>query len=190
MNLLNNRLSRYICNRARKGAVAIEFALSLPILILLLLGGSDAAYMMIVAQRVDRIAFSVTDIVTQSEMLTNADVNKILDASSQLMSPFPFGSKGVVILSSIYKPQGAGATIRWQRWGGGTLARTSKIGIQGAVPSLPYGLTLLDNDNVIIAEVYYDFSPLFMNAGILTRGDIYRVAVYKPRLSPLITPPS
>lgn len=190
MNLMNNRIARFCRNRARKGAVAIEFALSLPILILLLLGGSDAAYMMIVAQRVDRIAFSVTDIVTQSEMLTNADVNKILGASSELMAPFPFGTKGIVILSSIYKPQGQTATIKWQRSGGGSLARTSKIGIQGAIPALPNGLTLLDNDNVIIAEVYYDFSPMFMNAGILSRGDIYRVAVYKPRLSPLITPPN
>lgn len=173
-----------------RGAIAMEFALSLPIWILLLLGSTDAAYMMIVTQRVDRIAYSVTDITSQSELLTNADVNSILLAASELMQPFTFGSDGIVILSSVYKPAGQAMKISWQRSGGGTLARNSKIGIAGAVPSMPNGLTLADNENVIIAEVYYDFRPMFMNAGILSRGDVYRVAVYKPRLSPLITPPT
>lgn len=193
MNLMNKiqahaRAFRFAA--AEKGAVAMEFALSLPILILLLLGGADAAYMMIVTQRVDRIAYSVTDIVTQSEMVTNTDISNILLAASQLMQPFTFGEDGVVILSSIYKAPGQATKISWQRAGGGSLPRTSKIGAQGAVPVMPAGLTLQDNENVVIAEVYYDFRPMFMNVGILSRGDVYRVAIYKPRLSPLITPPT
>lgn len=193
MNLLNNIRERFrtlAFAANERGTAALEFALSLPIWILLLIGTSDAAYMMIVTQRVDRIAYSVTDIVAQSEMVTNTDINNILLAASQLMEPFSFGSEGVVIISSVYKPSGQAMKISWQRTGGGTLARTSKVGIAGGAPVMPSGLTLSDNENVIIAEVYYDFKPMFLNAGILSRGDVYRVAIYKPRLSPLITPPT
>lgn len=173
-----------------RGTVAIEFALSLPIWVTLLIGMTDSSYLMIISQRVDRIAYSVTDIVTQSETLKITDLNNIMLAASQLMQPFTFGEKGVVILSSIYKPSGQPVIISWQYTGGGTLARSSKIGVAGGTPLMPDGLTLNDNENVIVAEVYYAYEPMFINAGILSADDIYRTAVYKPRLSPLITPPT
>lgn len=194
MNLIRNRLShfwhRFKFAANQKGAVAVEFAMTLPIWILLLLGSSDAAYMMILTQRVDRVAYSVTDIVTQSDMVTTADLNNILLAASQLMQPFTFGADGVVIISSIHKPAGQPMKITWQHIGGGSLARGSKIGVAGGVPTLPNGFTISDNENIIISEVYYYFRPMFMNAGILSEGDVYRIAIYKPRLSPLITPPT
>lgn len=38
---------------------------------------------------------------------------------------------------------------------------------------MPNGLTLNANENVIIAEVYYAFKPMFIDAGILSAGDVY-----------------
>lgn len=176
--------------RRAKGNAAIEFALSLPIWIALLVGGADVSYLMLLSQRVDRIAYSVTDIVTQSEMLSIDDLDKTLLAAGQLMQPFTFGDKGVVIVTSLYKPTGQPVKISWQHIGGGSLARGSKIGAFGSTPSLPAGLTLSDNENVIATEVYYAFTPMFINADFLKAKDLYRLAVYKPRLSPLIVPPT
>lgn len=174
----------------RRGNVAIEFALALPIWITLLVGTADGALLMIKAQRVDRIAYSVTDIITQSETISTADLDKVLLAAGELMQPFTFGEKGFVIITSLYKPAGEPVKISWQHSGGGTLARSSKIGIFGSPPTMPNGMTLNDNENVIATEVYYDYAPMFLSAGILSASDIYRVAIYKPRLSPLITPPT
>jgi hypothetical protein len=109
------------------------------------------------------------------------------------MQPFSFNQNGVVIISSIYKPTGQAPTICWQYYGGGTLIKTSKIGTTGQPPSLPNGLTLNDNENVIVSEVYYNFVPLFLNAGsfdAFTASTLYRIAVYKPRLSQLINQPT
>lgn len=184
------RLRRFSFAVQERGAVAMEFALSIPIWIIILLGSSDATYMMIISQRVDRVAYSVTDIVTQSETLTLADLNNILLAAGQLMQPFDFGAEGIVVVTSLYKPAGQPTQISWQYKGGGSLARNSKIGLVGSTPVMPNGLVLNDNENVIVSEVYYNFSPMFMNVGVLAEGDIYRIAVYKPRLSPLITPPT
>jgi len=174
-----------------KGSVAIEFALTLPLWVAILLGSTDTTYLMILSQRVDRIAYSVTDIVTQSETISTADLNNISLAAGQLMQPFVFGSEGIVIISSLYKPAGQATRISWQYAGGGTLARSSKIGVAGSTtPVMPTGMALNDNENVIVTEVFYAFKPMFINSGILSAEDLYRVAIYKPRLSPLITPPT
>ncbi len=176
-------------DRLRRGIAAVELALTMPIWIAIFLGCADAAYMMLVSQRADRIAYGVTDIVTQSKTVTKADLDNILLAAGQLMNPFEFGDKGIVILTSLYKPAGQATQISWQHSGGGGLARESKIGKFGLPPTMPPNLTLNDQENVIVAEVYYAFKPMFINASILSEGDFYRVAIYKPRLSPLITPP-
>jgi hypothetical protein len=175
---------------ARKGVAAVEFALSMPIWVTLLLGAADGCYCLMVNEKTDRIAYSVTDIVTQYQVITKANLNDILLASSQLMTPFAFGANGLVIVTSVYQPATGAPIIEWQYSGGGTLAKTSAIGITGGTASLPNGLTLNANDNVIISEVYYNFTPMFISANLFHANTIYRVAMYKPRLSPLVTPPT
>lgn len=173
-----------------KGAAATEFALTLPIWVALLIGASDSAHLLIISQRVDRIAYSVSDIITQSEALTIADLNNTFLAAGELMQPYEFGDRGIVVVTSLYRPSGGTTKIAWQYSGGGSLVRPSKLGAYGSTPSLPEGLTLNENENVIVSEVFYEFEPLFINAGILQAKDLYRVAIYKPRLSSLITPPT
>lgn len=192
-------------DNARRGVAAVEFALTLPVWIAMLLGASDGAYCMIVHERIDRISYTITDIVTQYQTITVANLADIAQAAGQLMQPLSFEQNGVLIVSSVYKPTGGSARICWQyasttRPSGGQNPPlpVSKIGqangntdcTKGSLATLPTGLVLNDNDNVIISEVYYKFTPLFLNAHIFTKGDIYRSAVYKPRLSPLITVPS
>lgn len=174
----------------QRGIAAAEFALTLPIWITLLLGAADGTYCTLVNEKADRIAYSVTDIVSQYQTITIANLSDIIQASGQLMQPFPFGVNGLVIVSSVYKPAGQTPYICWQYSGGGSLTQTSRIGTTGGAPTLPNGLTLNDNDNVIISEVYYNFTPMFVSAKLFNAGLVYRVAIYKPRLSPLITPPA
>jgi hypothetical protein len=175
---------------ARRGIAALEFALTLPIWIAMLLGATDGAYCMLVNERVDRIAYTVTDISSQYQVLSLLNLSDIVQAASQMMQPLTFGANGTVIISSVYKPPGLTPVIMWQYQGGGTLVKSSLIGNTGGTPALPNGLTLNDNDNVIISEVFYNFTPLFINAGILSANTIYRTAVYKPRLSLLTATPS
>lgn len=192
MNLITN-VRRWRSARLpaplQKGVAAVEFALTLPIWITLLLGAMDGSYCLIINERVDRIAYSVTDIVTQYKNITISNLNDITLAAGELMQPFSFGANGVVIVTSIYKPPGQNPTIRWQYTGGGSLVASSQIGTTGSSPVMPSGLVINDNDNVIVSEVFYKFDPLFLSAELFSAGTIYRTAVYKPRLSPLITPP-
>jgi hypothetical protein len=174
-----------------RGIAAVEFALTLPIWISMLMGVGDGSYYLLVNEKCDRIAYSVTDIVSQYSTITKANLNDILLATSQLMQPFTFGANGIVIVSSVFQPSTGSPIVEWQYSGGGTLSsQASKIGLTNGNAILPNGLTLNANDNVIISEVYYNFTPLFVSEKIFNSTTLYRVAVYKPRLSPLVTPPT
>jgi Flp pilus assembly protein TadG len=174
----------------QKGIAALELALTLPIWMALLLGGADGTYFMLLCEKSDRIAYTVTDIVSQYQTISLTNLSDIIQAAGQLMQPFAFGNQGIVIVTSVYKPAGSPAYICWQYSGGGTLTQTSRIGTTGGAPALPNGLTLNDNDNVIISEVYYNYTPNFVSTGLFPTTQIYRTAIYKPRLSLLIKTPT
>ncbi|MDE1900498.1 MAG: pilus assembly protein [Alphaproteobacteria bacterium] len=181
---------RRCARRARRGVAAVEFALTLPIWTALILGASGGTYALLVSERCDRIAYTVTDVVTQYQTITLADLSDIVQAAGQLMSPIAFGASGMVIVTSVYQPSTGQPVVEWQYQGGGTLTAVSRIGTTGGVATLPNGLTLNAGDNVIISEVFYNFTPLFPSSGLFDIGQIYRTAIYKPRLSPLVTPPT
>ncbi len=114
--------------RLRRGVAAVEFALTMPIWIGMFMGMCDGAYCLLINEKVDRIAYSVTDIVTQYQTINRSNLNDILSGASQIMNPFTFGTNGLVIVSSIYKPAGAVPVVEWQYTGGGTASNGSKIG--------------------------------------------------------------
>ena len=176
--------------RGERGIAAVELALVFPILLILMLGGLDMTRYMLYHQKVERIAFSISDLVTQSPSVTRVQMNEIVLAAGQIMQPFTFGDEGVVIVTSVYKdPNQSFPTVRWQYTGGGGLGRASRIGIVNGTPKLPAGLVLNDKDNVIVTETYFRFSPTF-NSGFALTQDIYKVAYYKPRLGALLSLPN
>lgn len=176
----------------QKGVAAIEFALILPFLLLLLLGGFEITQFLLLNQKLDKVSYTITDVVSQNTSLTNAQLNQIMSASVQIMKPIPFQNEGVVILSSIYKNGNNAPVVRWQYKGGGLLVRSSRIGNVNQNAILPNELTLNDKDNVIIAEVYYTYTPIFstFSQNFLSATDLYKVAIFKPRLGDLTTPPT
>lgn len=171
-----------------RGVAAIEFALILPLLITLSLGGFEISRLLLIHQKADRIAYTVTDVVTQSTSLSQAQLDEILTVAAQIMNPQPFAQDGTIILSSVYKQGTNQPTIRWQYQGGGNLARSSAIGNTGNQANLNPPITLEDKDNIIISEVYFEYQPLF-TLGFFAPMEIYKTVIFKPRLGVLTTPP-
>jgi Flp pilus assembly protein TadG len=170
--------------RRQQGIAYVEFATSLPFLLALFIGSVEVTRYIIVAQKVEKSAVTISDVVAQSETINTSQLNQLVSAVSQVMQPYSFGNNGYVIISSVSKSGTNPPRINWQYTGGGTWTRTSQIGTTGLTATLPGGLTLSDRDTVIIAEVFYNFSPL-MTSDLLSSRQLYRVAVFKPRLGSL-----
>lgn len=174
---------------AERGIAVVEFALILPVLMTLFYGTIEVARYILITQKVEKLAHAVADVTAQEQVTSAAALNQALAATSDIMSPYSMASNGTVIISALYRADGAAdATIIWRYQGGGSLVATSQIGALNAIPVVPGGFTFDTRENVIAAEVFYRFSPL-ISTQFFGPTTIYRSAFYKPRFGALLTPP-
>lgn len=168
--------------RCSRGVVAIEFAAMVPVLALMLIGVFEVTRYMIAIQKVDRIAVAMADYVSQTQTITQAELNDLFTAVSNISSPVSFDS-GIVIVSSIYKTSDTTpAQVVWQRQGAGTLSTPSHLGAQGDNATLPAGMTLVALEGMVAAEAIMDFEPVLFQ-DFVAPIRIYRTAFYRPRKS-------
>ncbi|MFO0390017.1 MAG: TadE/TadG family type IV pilus assembly protein [Alphaproteobacteria bacterium] len=170
--------------KKQDGVAAIEFALVAPILMLLFLGVVEITRFVIISQKTEKAALTMSDLVAQSKEISTDDLDILIQAAGEVMKPLEFNDTGYVIVSSVSRVGSNAATVNWQYTGGGTWTHSSQIGFQGSAATLPAGFELDPNEGIIIAEVYFSFMPLFTDM-ILPTNTIYRVGVYKPRLGEL-----
>ncbi|MGC4250454.1 MAG: pilus assembly protein TadE [Sphingobium sp.] len=168
---------RWLLNlaRDRQGIAMTEFALVLPVLLVLGMYGAEIAYMTITHMKVSQIALSVADNAARMEQsdnsgtsptVTEADVNSVLTGAQLEGEGISLAAKGKVILSSLEVKSGTTDTqyIHWQRCTG-DLAATSAYGTEGStVTSLGSGSTkgtAPSGSAVMFVEVYYRYTGLF-----------------------------
>jgi Flp pilus assembly protein TadG len=165
------------------GNVAVEFALCLPVLMLLMLASAEMARFVILHQKVDRVAVTTSDLVSRAETIKESDLVDIFIAAGQVAEPFDLPSLGIVIVSAITN-NGSGARVAWQRSGAGAASHTSQIGTQGGAATLSADFEVREGETAIIAEVFYDFEP-FLSELIVQPQTLYRRAHHRPRLGTL-----
>lgn len=181
MASLHNRL-----RRAQEGMAYLEFAITLPFLVLLFMGAVELTRYIIIVQKVEKATMTVSDVVAQSETIGTTQLNTLVEAAEKIMLPYAFGSGGYVIVSCVSKTGTAAPKVLWQYKGGGTWTKTSQVGAVSANAVLPSGFTMVDKESVIIAEVFYNYTPMF-SSNVLSPGQIYKLAVFRPRLGDLTT---
>jgi hypothetical protein len=168
----------------RSGNVAVEFALAVPVLLLLMLASAELARFVILHQKIDRVATTTSDLVSRVETISESQILDIFTAVDDVASPFDLSELGIVIVSAVINPGGEGPEIAWQRSGGGTNSATSQIGTEGGTATLQGDFEVREGETAIISEVYYDFSP-FLSELIVEPQTIYRIAHHRPRLGTL-----
>lgn len=190
MSLINLTAKLKAFRQSERGLAAVEFALAAPLIILLCLGGFELSRYTLLNQKIEKIAFTVADVTSQNETLTNSQIQDIFEAAGQIADPFDFNTNGLAIVTSVYQAVGDEyPEVNWQRCGGGSGTFTSDIGSEGLTATMPNGLELNERDNVIISEVYYAYEPMF-TLGLFEAKNIYKTTIFKPRLGDLTTSPT
>lgn len=189
------RKSRHVVSRLarrfagdEKGVAGIEMGIITPVLLLLLCGGGEFFVYGRAHFQAAQMASTVADAISRYESVTSADIASIFSVSSNVMGTDDFKQNGYVILSSVSRASGSAPTVKWQCKGGG-LPTASRIGDVTKTAALPGGLALDATDDVIIAEVYYQHQPLFKSFVPNFEKQIYKTAVFRPRLGSLTTAP-
>ena len=100
------------------GVSAIEFALILPIILILLIGLVDTNEALIAHRKMRQVTSTVADLVAQSEELTAAQVDLTLSGAASILSPYPLDPLEIVI--SVLDITEDGQTVAWSRAYNGT----------------------------------------------------------------------
>jgi Flp pilus assembly protein TadG len=180
---MTGRISRLLARFRddRGGAILMEMAFAMPVMLSLLLGGVEIARYVLLHQKLDRVASSIADLVSQSGTIAVADLQNIFDAAQYVAKPFGLAAEGTVVVSSVTNPLGsAGPEVNWQRSGAGTATAASRIGTQGGTATLPDGFVLGDGQTIIVAEVFYDYQPWILG-DVTSPSQLYQRAFFRPR---------
>ena len=168
----------------RRGAILVEMAFAIPLLLAMILAGTELARYMLLQQKLDAIAITTADLVSQREQISAATVDQIFAATDHVIAPFTFGANGVVIVTSVSANGGSGPQVDWQRVGGGMLAVGSAIGSPGGAATLPAGFLVRNGENAIIVEVFFNYTPLLQTA-FLSNSQVYHRSFFRPRFGSL-----
>ncbi len=156
----------------RRGSVAIEFALAMPVLILILLGCIDVGRLVLAHQKAERTAATVADLVARASPFQNtpSQVCAAMDAAAHVFEPFVLTATDTVRVTSVTltgtsvsTPPTAMANWRAELTGGGTPScTTTTLGTPTTVPGgLALGLENGDEVYLILGEMVYTHDAWF-----------------------------
>ena len=168
--------------RDQRGVAIIEFALSLPILMILILVGLELTNFVLANHRVRQLASMTADNASRMRtQMSEAFINQLFVGVQKSGSGIQFQQRGRVILSSVQNnPAANGQWIRWQRCYG-QLNRASKYGVQGkgqndaSLPNLN-GLVAQNSSALMFAEVEYEYKPLIASSFLNNRKIVHEAA--------------
>jgi Flp pilus assembly protein TadG len=154
---------------AKQGVAAVEFALILPVLVVMLLATFDGGRAIAAYMKMRAATYALASIANQYAIIQSVDMTSILGATSVVMAPYSSGTPAVKV--SQIKINNAGvSSIEWSA-AQGTTAR--------AVPSsiTPPSAMVVNNSYLILAEVSYTYVPVFgyfgSSSGITFSDSLY-----------------
>jgi Flp pilus assembly protein TadG len=139
--------------RNRNGVAGIEFALLVPVLLILYLGTVDVCVGFTLHRKVVHAASMMSDLVTRETSVTKSDLQGIFDAGDAAVAPRAAKLDSAKI-SAVYVDATGKATIKWSR------ARVAAADTVGSPVALPSDLAGFRNINLIRTNVSYLYHPL------------------------------
>jgi Flp pilus assembly protein TadG len=165
--------------RDQRGVSAVEFAILLPLMLTLYLGGVEISQAVSADRKTTLVAHTIGDLTAQVTNVTSSDISNVLSAGTAVAYPFSSSNLKMTVSSVCIDSTGTKATIGWSQTLNGT-ART------GTVTSLiPAGL-MVASTSLIWGEASYAYKPTigWTITGTLTLSDKFFL---RPRLSCSVT---
>jgi Flp pilus assembly protein TadG len=164
--------------RERRGVAAIEFAVFLPLFLILYLGTFEVGQGIAIKLNNGLAARTVADLASQYTNIYNADMTSILGASTTVMAPYPTQTFSVTV-SEVTVDANGNATIAWSDSLNGTARAV------GQPITLPAGMNT-PGASLIWGETQYVYTP---GLGYVLTGSITLSSqiFMSPRNAPAVT---
>ena len=134
----------------RSGLAAVEFAMIIPLMLLLFFGTDEFSSGVAVNRKVTLMARTLSDLTSQNISVTDAQFTNFFNASSAIMTPYPSAPVNATISELYIDPATKAARVQWSKGGA-----PRGVGTTVTIPTaLQVGGTYL-----IFSEVSYAFVP-------------------------------
>ncbi|MBV9348636.1 MAG: pilus assembly protein [Pseudolabrys sp.] len=160
--------------RDKRGVSAVEFALLAPVMVGLYLSCVEISQAIGVDRKVTQTAGALANIASQVTTISNSDMTDILNAATDVMTPYPTTTLKITVSSVKIDSTGA-AKVVWSDTRNGTARAV------GSAVTIPSALAVA-NTYIILSEVEYGYTPTIGRTitGTLTLSDKMWMS---PRLS-------
>ncbi|MEZ5775112.1 MAG: TadE/TadG family type IV pilus assembly protein [Hyphomicrobiaceae bacterium] len=160
---VKSKLSKRLCRallpvkrlgRDREGFAAVEFAMIVPIMVVMFLGSVEFTEALSVDRRVTAIASATADLVAQSEEVSTSDLQDIMQIANSLLNGVGDVADLRVTIISVSSDDEGNVTVDWS-YGN---RQDNPVATGSSYSDLPVGL-LANNESVIVSTVTYRFTP-------------------------------
>jgi len=110
----------------KRGVSAIEFAMLLPLMVTLYLGGAEVSQAIAVDRKMTLVARTLGDLTAQTTSVSDADIANIKAAATAVIAPFDDTKLGITISSVIVDAQKV-AKIKWSENRNGTVRKPGDV---------------------------------------------------------------
>ena len=171
------KLRRFAADQG--GVSAVEFAILLPLMLTMYLGGVEVSQAVSADRKTTLVAHTVGDLTAQVTNVQTNDVTNIFNAGSAVATPFASTNLSMTLTSVCINGAGTAATVGWSQTQGGT-AHSGTV-----TTSIPTAL-MIANTSLIWGEATYNYRPTigWTITGTLTLRDKFFL---RPRLSCSVT---
>lgn len=172
---------------AEAGVAAVEFALILPIMLMVYVGMVEASALISMDRKIQSVSGAVGDLVARSDgIITEATLNDYVRVAGGIMTPYPIEPL-VQVVSMVYVAPNNDTSVIWSRRYENQVLKPAGAHETGSSYELPAAIIAIAKEQyVVVAESGYDYKPLY---GIIIDQPIrlYRENFYLPRFGAMIS---
>jgi Flp pilus assembly protein TadG len=166
-----------------RAVAATEFAIVLPFMLVLWVGGIELGNGLAISVKVSETAHTVADLVSRNACVTSSTLSTMLGASSATIAPYPSGNATITV-SEVSTDASGNPTVTWSASLNGT---PHPVGLPMSLPAA-LGTPTPPNISLILGEVTYRYTP---NLGYTITGTVPIVDSYYlfPRVTSAVQNP-
>ena len=177
LKFVSQRLVRFL--DCCKGVASIEFAMVVPIMVLMFIGTVELSQAITVDRRVNQVASSTADLIARTKSTTTTELSGIMDVIDELMKPYDHTPVKLTVLNVIASTSDETNTVVcWSYEHNGGANSYSN----GSAYTLPTGV-VEKGESVIVAEISYAYTPLLFQHFLPSATTFTDTFYLKPRLS-------
>ncbi|PYF01732.1 Flp pilus assembly protein TadG [Rhodopseudomonas faecalis] len=144
--------------RDTTGIGAVEFALILPLMLLLFFGVVEASTGVAVKRKLSVVTQSVSDLISRFETVTDVDVNNVFMIGDTIMTPYSTLELKARVSEVYVDPADGAGRVQWSR-GDAPHAQGFAVQVPSALIARDSKGKVAANQYLIFSEVEYDYKP-------------------------------